>query len=268
MGKRVQAFLRVLKVYAGKVPRRDVTWLRYCISTSQFDSGLSAQRLRVGRTSASCALHHGNLRRRRGLQGAPVKCSLLGDELFAWFVDMRASMATRISPRFVLLKARQIADVIVAEQVRLKAFVAMPKINADWLVRWKKDKGIVFRKPNLRYKVSRPVLLERVKATWCNLLRVRYFASKLIGSDLADRCYGVDEKPVHFNESGSKAARTQAVFVCSALPLAHFKQASRSFHPILNAPHVDFGCLVNTGRAYSTCCEWNSVYSIQHHCHM
>ena len=42
---------------------------------------------------------------------------MLRDELFAWFVDIRASLATRISPRFVLLKARQIADVIVQEQV-------------------------------------------------------------------------------------------------------------------------------------------------------
>ena len=57
-----------------------------------------------------------------------MNCSMLGDELFAWFVDMRASMATRISPRFVLLKARQIADVIVAEQVRLKAFVARKRV--------------------------------------------------------------------------------------------------------------------------------------------
>ncbi len=141
---------------------------------------------------------------------------MLRDELFAWCVAIRASLATRIYPRFVLLKARQIADVIVEEQVRTKAFVAMPKINAGWLMRWKKDKGIVLRKPNLRFKVSRPVLLARVKATWCNLLRVRYFASELIGSDLADRCYGVDEKPVHFNESGSKATRTCGVSLSPA----------------------------------------------------
>ena len=230
MSKRVQAFLRVLKGYVGKVPSRDVSWLRYCITTCHSDSGLSAERLRVGRTSASCLLHNRNLRRRRGLQGAPVKCSMLGDELFAWFVDMRASMATRISARFVLLKARQIADVIVTEQVRSKAFVAMPKINSAWLLRWKKDKGIVFRLPNLRYKVSRPVLLERVKATWCNLLRVRYLASKLIGSDLADRCYGVDEKPVHFNESGSKVARTRAVTVCPAHPQI------KTIHPAVELP--------------------------------
>jgi len=162
-----------LKGSDDKVEKRHVEWLRYCISTSKFDSGLVAERLRVGRTSASRLLPNRMLRRRRGLQGAPVKCSILRDELFAWFVDIRASLATRISPRFVLLKARQIADVIVEEQVRTKAFVAMPKINAAWLMRFKKDKGIVFRKPNLRYKVSRPVLLARVKATWCNLLRVR-----------------------------------------------------------------------------------------------
>lgn len=112
-----------------------------------------------------------------------------------------------MSPRFVLLKARQFADLIVQEHLKTKAFVAMPKITSAWLARWKKDKGIVFRKPNPRSKASRPVLLERVRATWCNLLRVRYLASKTIGSDLSEVVYGVDEEPIHFNESGSKAAR-------------------------------------------------------------
>ena len=136
-----------MKGCAGKVLDRDVTWLRYCISTSKFDSGLVAERLRVGRTSASRLLPNRMLRRRRGLQGSPVKCSMLRDELFAWFVDIRASLATRISPRFVLLKARQIADVIVSEQVRTKAFVAMPKINAAWLMLGRRTRALSFASP-------------------------------------------------------------------------------------------------------------------------
>jgi hypothetical protein len=137
-----------------------------------------------------------------------MKCPLLREELFAWFVDIRGSLATRISPRFVLRQARAIADLIVQEQMKHKAFVAMPKINSAWLQRWKADKGIVFRKPNLRYKISRPVLLERVKATWMNLLRVRALAARVLQNDLSDRILGIDEKPIHFNESGSKGART------------------------------------------------------------
>jgi hypothetical protein len=136
-----------------------------------------------------------------------VKCGILREELYAWFVDIRGSLATTISPKFMLLKARQLADMIVGAQLESDAFEAMPKINADWLLRFKRDYGIVLRKPNVRFKCNKATLHARVKATWSNVLRVRCLAQELLGVDLGDRIYGIDEKPIHFNESGSKATR-------------------------------------------------------------
>jgi hypothetical protein len=192
------------------VPKKDNTWLRGCLATAACHSGLSAARLKMGRSNAKRVTSNRHLRRRRGLQGPPVKCGILREELYAWFVDIRGSLATTISPKFVLLKARQLADTIVQAQVHTGAFEAMPKINSDWLLRFKRDYGIVLRKPNLRFKCSKATLLARVKATWSNVLRARCLAEKLHGVDIGARMYGVDEKPIHFNESGSKATRNPA----------------------------------------------------------
>ena len=64
------------------------------------------------------------------------------------------------------------------------------------------------RKPNARYKCSRQVLRARLRVMWLNLFKVRRLAQRLLGRDLSDQIYGIDEKPLHFNESGSKALAT------------------------------------------------------------
>ena len=204
----IRAFLRSAKGYDGIVPNRDCCWLRRSIRGLTADGGSSLERLRRGRTAGSRKSASGCLIRRRGMQGAPVKCGPLREELFAWFVDIRGSLATRISPRFVLMKAKELADIIVKEQVRTKHFTDMPVIDHNWLSRWKRDKGVCFRKPNLRFKVSKSVLLQRVKATWLNILRVRAFAVRVLGRDLVDSFYGIDETPIHFNENGSNNVGT------------------------------------------------------------
>jgi hypothetical protein len=199
--------LRSYKDVSGNVSKKDAVWLRSCLATASGSSGLSAARLRVGRSAAEQITANRHLRRSRGLQGPPVKCGILREELYAWFVDIRGSLATTISPKFMLLKARQLADMIVWAQLESDAFEAMPKINADWLLRFKRDYNIVLRKPNVRFKCNKATLHARVKATWSNVLRVRCLAQELLGVDLGDRIYGIDEKPIHFNESGSKATR-------------------------------------------------------------
>ena len=39
---------------------------------------------------------------------------------------------------------------------------------------------------------------------WSNNIRVRQLAVRTLGKDLADKIIGIDEKPIHVNESGSK----------------------------------------------------------------
>ena len=60
------------------------------------------------------------------------------------------------------------------------------------------------RKPNSRIKASRQCMEQRLKAMWCNLIRLRRLGQWFLQRDLKDSLYGIDEKPLHFNEAGSK----------------------------------------------------------------
>ena len=146
--------------------------------------------------------------RRRISQGRPYKCPLIRELLWDWFVDIRRSVATLISPKFMILKAREIMAKVLSQQRRLGVFQQMPKLDKNWLHRFKRDKGISFRRPNMRFKCTRSKLLGRLRAMWLNLIRVRRLAQHAVGGDLGDKIWGIDEKPIHFNESGSKGCRT------------------------------------------------------------
>ena len=118
---------------------------------------------------------------------------MLREELWDWFVDIRRSLATTISPRFVLFKAKSIADHIMKASRATGCFVEMPIIDKHWLLRWKRDKGVVFRRPNARSKCSKAVMTERLNAMWLNSIRIRRLAQRLLGKDLANDMYGIDE---------------------------------------------------------------------------
>jgi hypothetical protein len=222
-----QSFLLTVRKYDGQVPKRDRMWLSGCIAALKDHCGLSLERVKQARSHASIRTPNRVLIRRRIQQGPPFKCPLLRELLFDWFVDIRRSLATTISPKFVLMKARQLADVIVETQKELGAFEAMPLIDTNWLLRFKRDKNIVFRRPNARYKCSRPVLLARMKAMWCNILRVRRFAEVSFGNDLRQSIYGIDEKPIHFNESGSKNSYTLEMLGAPSVKLKQNHAATR-----------------------------------------
>ena len=165
--------------------------------------------------------------RQRGRQGRPPKCALVGEYLWDWFCDIRASVSAKVSPRFVLMKAKQIADQILKEQVRSGCFVPLPVIDKSWLYRWRRDKGVVFRRPNRRYKTSKAVLIRRLRSMWLNVIRIRHFAVRLLGRDLQDAVYGIDEKPLHFNENGSKATRTLEIQGAPSVALKENHAATR-----------------------------------------
>ena len=154
------------------------------------------------------------LMRRRMQQGPPYKCPVIRETLWDWFVDVRASIATTISPKCVLMKAREIATTVLHEMRRTGQWAKLPNLDAQWRLRWKRDYAVVFRRPNRRYKISKAVLLRRLRSMWLNMIRIRRLAYKLLGKDLADQIYGIDEKPLHFNESGSKNVGTLEILPC------------------------------------------------------
>lgn len=222
-----QDFLLTRHKYDGPVPKKERVWLRAAIAFSE-DAVLRTKSLERSATHGKKTTYSEGrtpnrfLLRRRLRQGAPYKCPLIRELLWDWFVDIRASLATTISPRFVLMKARMIAETILREQRKLASgFCAMPKLDKHWLLRWKRDHGVVFRKPNARYKCSKEVLLRRLRAMWRNIIVVRYLAQLMLENSLADRIYGIDEKPIHFNESGSKNVRTLEL---AGAPVVKLKQ--------------------------------------------
>ena len=160
-------------------------------------------------------------------QGRPFKCPIIRELLWDWFVDVRRSLATKISPKFMIMKARSIADSVLKEQRKVGVYEEIPDINKAWLFRFRRDKGISFRKPNMRYKCSKVVLLARIRAMWANVFRIRRLGERFADSDFADRFYGVDEKPLHFNENGSKATRTLEIEGAPSVRLKENHAATR-----------------------------------------
>jgi hypothetical protein len=167
------------------------------------------------------------LMRRRVSQGPPFKCPLIREYLWDWFVDIRRSVASSISPKFVLMKAKSIAGDILKAQRTTGCYGPLPVLDRHWLLRWKRDKGVVFRKPNCRFKASKQVMTTRLRAMWLNTVRMRRLAQRLLGKDLHDQMYGVDEKPLHFNESGSKNLRTLELVGAPAVRLKQNHAATR-----------------------------------------
>ena len=143
------------------------------------------------------------LLRSRGA-GPLYKAPELREALFDWFVDIRASLACALTPRFVLYKAKELAANMLASMRQCGVYTPLPKLTPRWLLRWRHSVGISLRKPNSRVKASRQCLEQRLKAMWCNLFRIRRLAQWFLQRDLADSIYGIDEKPLHFNEAGSK----------------------------------------------------------------
>ena len=205
----VQDYLLRIRRYDGHVPKKDRVWLASCLALAKTDVAavLSASAAGSrGKRSTKAASQTSNkaLLRRRLRQGAPFKCPVLREFLYDWFIDMRASVCSNITPRFALMKARALAETVLAEQRKIGQFAELPKLDKHWLLRWERGKGVVLRRPTLRFKCSRSVMQVRLVAMWTNLIRIRRLTERLFGNDMASAIYGIDEKPLHFNESGSK----------------------------------------------------------------
>ena len=124
--------------------------------------------------------------------------------IWDWFVDVRASIASRITPKILTCKAKELAEHILRAQRLTGCYAPLPAIDRMWLLRWKRDKGVVLRKPNARFKCGKEVLCKRLRAMWINMIKVRHLAARFLGNDLGSRIFGVDEKPLHMNEGEAR----------------------------------------------------------------
>ena len=213
-------------------PKKDRVWLRKCIAEAAAngeENRSAAPHSRGGRrpSRATESTPDRFLSRRRLRQGAPYKTPMIREALWDFFVDIRRSVASTVSPKLLLLKAREIAETVLRCQRLSGHYSPLPVIDRNWLHRWKRDKGVVWRRPNCRYKCSRSKLMARLRAMYINNFKIRRLAWHFLGHEMSRVCNGVDEKPLHFNEAGSKNVRTLEVVGAPAVRLKQNHAASR-----------------------------------------
>ena len=115
-------FLQLQNKTEGKIPKHQKVWLReaslMATSDDQTKGRLDSKGMvvREARTFMRCRIAPGQRLRTLGNQGRSDKCPLIYELLWDWFVDYRASVKGRLSPKFVLKKAKQLAEKILAEQ--------------------------------------------------------------------------------------------------------------------------------------------------------
>ena len=202
------------------VPKKVKVWLARCIKLVPTMG--PTQTLR-GKSKGS--VPYAYIIRRAGLQGRPMKAPMLGEFLWDWFVDIKTAVCARIHPRLMLYKARSVASAMLRKMRKTNQFVELPVLDKHWLRRWKQRYHVSLRKPNRRYKCSRAKLLTRLRAMWIFNFRVRALSLACLSRDMT--IVGFDQKPLHFNEQGSKCAATLHFEGCPEVVLKENHAATR-----------------------------------------
>jgi hypothetical protein len=197
-------------------------------------------------------------RRRSQGAGGPgvVRCPAIGAELFAWFVDSIRNIAGRV-PSFLLLDvangfARALsqgheqdkeAGIVPPHEV-----LPLPKIDYNWLRRWRRMHHVTWRTVTLRFKCSRGTLLTRLLVFWKNVLRVR-FLHDLLEPHGELVFEGMDQKPLWFTASSLertlalRGARKVAVKENVPMTRARFTAMTRCRWPTAPTDGKELGIL-------------------------
>ena len=128
------------------------------------------------------------------------------ETLFEWFCSIRGAVKTRLPLSCLMAQAKAMREKYMRATLKRQAKVQVPKITGVWVAEWRRQYQVSLRTPNRRWKVSRPVCLERCRITWLNLYRVRRLCELAHGYD--PELDGFDQKPFHVNESGRQMRKT------------------------------------------------------------
>ena len=181
-------------------------------------------------------------RLRRAGAGRPVLSPEVGDELWSWFVDRLHNVPARVNSNLLLTQARIcLSDVQECWRRRAECGEVdpdkpprLPKLDQNWITRWRRAHGVTWRTVNLRYKISAVKRNLRVRAFWANVLRLRFFHAGLFGKNKL-RFVGFDQKPLCFNSF--LAAKTLALRGCRKVALKENVAASRERFTVMTQVH-------------------------------
>ena len=139
-------FLSKHRKYEGNVPKKDRSWLKRAVDLSRSQAMARSHKGLHSFGGRRPVMNRGVtpdrvLVRSRGQQGAPFKTAAIREYLWDWFVDFRGSVASTISPKFVLARARFLAKLVLQENLKQNSFTDIPTLDKIWLLRWKRDFG-------------------------------------------------------------------------------------------------------------------------------
>ena len=129
----------------------------------------------------------------------PRKMACLWFELLQWFVDEIEVLRSRADSSLLLGQARIIRDRLVAQG---HPAAACPKIDKNFLSRWRAEYGLCMRATTVRFKVSLKAAVARVRSMLCNIFRLRHLWKLCFGGGVPMRWISFDQKPSWFNNAG------------------------------------------------------------------
>ena len=136
--------------------------------------------------------------RRSGNEPRSRKMACLWFELLQWFVDEVELLKSRADSALLLKRARFIRDQLLSQGHPASR---MPKINRDFLRRWRLEYGLSIRTTTVRMKVSLSKARSRIKVMLSNIFRLRHHWKRCFGTRRM-RWISFDQKPSWFNNAG------------------------------------------------------------------
>ena len=98
-------------------------------------------------------------------------------------------------------------------------------INDRWINAWLIEHRLTQRQLNRKWKESRPVLRDRLRIFWRNMIELRRFVQLGKGNNPDMRCF--DQSPYHMNEAGSQVSGSLKMKGAQIIPLLEKHAATR-----------------------------------------
>lgn len=196
----------------------------------------------AARTGRSACVKASQRKRKPG-GGRRVMCPEIGVELFQWFVDTIRHVKARVGNDILAAKAKQILldeknvvqNLVADGTITEDQIPQWPSVGPSWINTWRKRWRVSWRTKSIVYKVPRPVLARRLGVFWRNVIRVRYYHSKMFPNKRL-RCRSYDQKPMYFNQAGDQG--TLACMDDWEISVREIDSASRARFTVMTK-HVD-----------------------------
>ena len=144
-------------------------------------------------------------KRRLGKQGRPVMAIGIEEGLLSWFVAIRRR-GVRVGPRSFRKKALALRKVHIQAAIKKGIRAEVPSCSLKYCLAVRRRLRISLRAPVIKWKVSRPIMNERMEICWLNLAKIIKMCLLFHGYEpiLDSR----DQTGKHMNECGSKNRKT------------------------------------------------------------